>query len=48
MAMMSPGDDPFPASLSSEQQALFALGYYHQRSEFFKSKKTEQLEGAAQ
>ena len=48
MAMMSPGDDPFPASLSSEQQALFALGYYHQRSEFFKSKKIEQLEGAAQ
>jgi CRISPR-associated protein Csd1 len=47
MAMMSPGDDPFPASFSAEEQALFALGYYHQRSEFFKSKKTPELEGAA-
>lgn len=36
MEMMKPGDDPFPASLPSEDQALFGLGYYHQRSEFFK------------
>jgi len=41
MARMSPGDDPFPASLSSEQQALFALGYHHQRNEFFKPKKND-------
>lgn len=41
MALMSPDNDPFPASLSSEQQALFGLGYYHQRSEFFKSRKNE-------
>lgn len=41
MDIMSPGDDPFPASLSAEQQALFALGYYHQRSEFFKSKNND-------
>ena len=47
MAVMSPSEDPFPASLSSEQQALFALGYYHQRSEFFKSKKTEMPEEKA-
>ena len=47
MAMMSPSEDPFPASLSSEQQALFALGYYHQRSEFFKSKKTDIAEEKA-
>lgn len=39
MDMMEPGEDPFPASLSAEQQALFAVGYYHQRSEFFKSKQ---------
>ena len=32
-------DDPFPASLSAEQQALFALGYYHQRSEFFQAQE---------
>jgi CRISPR-associated protein Csd1 len=38
MDMMSPSDDPFPASLSSEQQALFGLGYYHQRNEFFRTK----------
>ena len=38
MDAMSPSQDPFPTSLSTEQQALFGLGYYHQRSEFFKSK----------
>jgi CRISPR-associated protein Csd1 len=47
MEMMSPAEDPFPASLSSEQQALFALGYYHQRSEFFKSRKNENNEESA-
>lgn len=47
MGTMSPADDPFPASLSSEQQALFALGYYHQRAEFFKSKKIEKNEEIA-
>lgn len=47
MAMMSPSDDPFPASLTSDQQALFAVGYYHQRSEVFKSKKTEMPEEKA-
>lgn len=31
MALMEPGKDPFPASLSAEQQALFGLGYYHQK-----------------
>lgn len=36
MAMMSPGQDPYPPALSSEEQALFSLGYYHQRNEFFK------------
>jgi CRISPR-associated protein Csd1 len=41
MEKMSPGDEPFPASLSAQEQALFGLGYYHQRNEFFKSKKAE-------
>jgi len=36
MDLMSPGDDPFPTSLSAADQALFGLGYYHQRNEFFK------------
>ncbi len=41
MEQMAPGDEPFPASLSAQEQALFGLGYYHQRNEFFKPKKTE-------
>lgn len=45
MDKMAPGDDPFPASLSPEEQALFGLGYHHQRSEFFK-KTTETAEVA--
>lgn len=36
MDIMEPGNDPYPASLSAEDQALFGLGYYHQRNEFFK------------
>ncbi len=35
MQAMTPGDDPFPAAFSSEEQALFALGYYHQREILF-------------
>jgi CRISPR-associated protein Csd1 len=41
--LMSPSDDPFPSALSSEEQALFGLGYYHQRSEFFKAKTIETI-----
>jgi CRISPR-associated protein Csd1 len=44
MEQMSPGDEPFPTSLSAQEQALFGLGYYHQRNEFFKPKKTEPVE----
>ena len=39
--VMSPSQDPFPNALSVEEQALFGLGYYHQRSEFFKSKSID-------
>jgi CRISPR-associated protein Csd1 len=35
MASLSPSEDPFPASMSAQEQALFGLGYYHQRSAFF-------------
>ncbi|ABC21631.1 type I-C CRISPR-associated protein Cas8c/Csd1 [Rhodospirillum rubrum] len=28
--VLSPGEDPFPVAFSTEQQALFGLGYYHQ------------------
>jgi CRISPR-associated protein Csd1 len=36
MDLMEPGKDPFPASLPDRSQALFGLGYYHQRNEFFR------------
>lgn len=36
MELMSPDQDPFPASLPDKSQALFGLGYYHQRNEFFR------------
>lgn len=36
MDLMDPASDPFPATLPTESQALFGLGYYHQRNEFFK------------
>ena len=39
MDLMEPGKDPYPSSFSAEQQALFGLGYHHQHSEFFKSRK---------
>lgn len=48
MDMMEPGNDPFPASLAADQQALFGLGYYHQRSEFFKKTTTTVSEGDAE
>ena len=44
MGLMSPADDPFPTSLTTEQQALFGLGYYHQRETFFQSKDKPQQE----
>lgn len=36
MELMEPGADPYPASLPDRSQALFALGYYHQRNDFFR------------
>lgn len=35
MEQMDP-DEAFPASLPDRSQALFGLGYYHQRNEFFR------------
>lgn len=34
--LMLPGDDPIPISLATKEQALFGIGYYHQRSDFFR------------
>lgn len=47
MDLMEPGEDPFPASLSAEEQALFGLGYYHQRNEFFKKPEAASEEKSA-
>jgi len=41
MNRMSPTNDPFPPAFAAEEQALFGLGYYHQRNEFFKAKPEE-------
>jgi CRISPR-associated protein Csd1 len=41
--LMQPDADPFPIVFSPQEQALFGLGYYHQRNEFFKK-----AEGTAQ
>lgn len=47
MDLMKPGDDPFPASLPDKSQALFGLGYYHQRNEFFRKTDKSGPEDAA-
>ncbi|MCC2097365.1 MAG: type I-C CRISPR-associated protein Cas8c/Csd1, partial [Hyphomicrobiales bacterium] len=47
MAVMSPADDPFPASFSAQEQAMFGLGYHHQHAEFFKSKNANHAEDEA-
>ncbi|MDQ0326972.1 CRISPR-associated protein Csd1 [Rhodopseudomonas julia] len=39
MDLMDPNSDPFPATLSATEQALFGLGYYHQRNAFFATKE---------
>lgn len=38
MDVMAPGQDPFPTVLLAKEQALFGLGYHHQRNEFFRTK----------
>jgi CRISPR-associated protein Csd1 len=47
MDAMTPSDDPFPASLNAADQALFGLGYHHQRGEFFRKRETASTEEAA-
>ncbi|MEZ5716851.1 MAG: type I-C CRISPR-associated protein Cas8c/Csd1, partial [Paracoccaceae bacterium] len=34
--LMEPSDDPIPPALGAAEQALFGIGYYHQRSDFFR------------
>jgi CRISPR-associated protein Csd1 len=35
------GFSEFPATMSSEEQGLFMIGYYHQRKDFFTKKNKE-------
>jgi len=46
--LMDPGNDPIPASLNTAEQALFGIGYYHQRSDFFRKREDKTLEESAQ
>lgn len=39
--VMEPGKDPIPVALSSAEQAMFGIGYYHQRSEAFRKRETQ-------
>lgn len=43
--LMEPGNDPYPASLAAAEQALFGLGYYHQRSDFFRRREEKDETG---
>ncbi len=38
--LMEPGSDPIPTALTSAEQAMFGIGYYHQRSEAFRKRET--------
>lgn len=41
MELLDIDDTPFPKRLSLDEQGIFILGYYHQRNDFYKSKKQE-------
>ena len=47
MDSMEPNKDPFPVSLPDKSQALFGLGYYHQRNAFFRKAEKSTPEDAA-
>jgi len=46
MAEMDPAKSPFPIILPEVDQALFALGYYHQRNKYFAKSDTAADAGA--
>ncbi len=41
MDKLSVDNQPFPASLSMEEQGIFILGYYHQKNSFYKKVKED-------
>lgn len=48
MDLMQPGDSPYPAFLPDNEQAFFGLGYHHQHSDFFKSRKDNQTDASGE
>ncbi len=38
--LMEPAADPIPTALTTAEQAMFGIGYYHQRSEAFRKRET--------
>lgn len=44
MELIDLDEVPFPKRLSLDEQGIFILGYYHQRNDFFKSRKKEESE----
>lgn len=41
MNLLDLDNNPFPRSLSLEEQGIFILGYYHQRTDLYTSKQKE-------
>jgi CRISPR-associated protein Csd1 len=48
MDLMQPGNGPYPAFFSADEQAFFGLGYHHQHSDFFKSRKGNQTDASGE
>lgn len=45
MGALAPASDPFPNALAADEQALFAVGYYHQKSDFFRPHESATADG---
>lgn len=48
MDLMEPSKGPYPAFFSADEQAFFGLGYHHQHSDFFKSRKGNQTDASGE
>ena len=48
MDLMEPAETPYPSFFSTDEQALFGLGYHHQHSDFFKSRKGNQTDASGE
>jgi CRISPR-associated protein Csd1 len=48
MDLMEPSKSPYPAFFSADEQAFFGLGYHHQHSDFFKSRKDNQTDASGE